>query len=264
MPGIWHENYWFARHEAAYRWLLARLTLREADLTVPAGVTGSLSDRLGDRLSDLSGGRVLDAGCGEGYGAALLAASGTARVVGLDYDTTAIRHADRRYDDLACVQGNLVQTGFADGSFDLVVSLQTVEHLWDQRQFVAECRRILARTGTLVLSTPNRMTFPSGNWYHTNELTAKELVALVEPELEVVELHGLSHGPRLAEWEATYGSCVTAQLTGTPDTWSSELVELVRSIDHRDFTLTLHQADLDSALDLILIAQPRVSPLPPD
>jgi SAM-dependent methyltransferase len=235
VPGIWHENYWFARHEAAYRWLTGVPTARRC----------------------LTGGRVLDAGCGEGYGAALLGTSGAAQVVGLDYDFGAVRHATRRYDGLTGVQGNLVRTGFADGSFDVVVSLQTVEHLWDQQQFVAECRRILAPAGTVVLSTPNRLTFPDGNWYHTRELTAGELVALVEPELEVVELLGLWHGARIGEWEAGYGSCVTAQLAGDPQTWSAELTGLVRSVDYRDFELSGRRTDLDDSLDLLMVARHR-------
>jgi SAM-dependent methyltransferase len=232
-PGIWHENYWFARHEAAYRWLAAR--------------------RLG------RAGRVLEAGCGEGYGAALLRSSGAARVFGLDYDATAIRHAHSTYDEIPCVQGNLVQTGYADGSFDLVVSMQTVEHLWEQPRFVAECRRLLRPGGTLVLSTPNRLTFPTGNWYHTRELTASELVELVDAELDVVEILGLWHGRRLGAWEDANGSCIDAQLAGEPGTWSGDLTDLVCSARFDDFTIRTPTGpdDINGSLDLIVLAQRR-------
>jgi 2-polyprenyl-3-methyl-5-hydroxy-6-metoxy-1,4-benzoquinol methylase len=226
-PGIWHENYWFARHEAAYRWIVDSLR---------------------------PDGRVLDAGCGEGYGAELLHTGGARQVFGLDYESTTLRHAAKAYPQLNLVQGNLVQTGFADETFDLVTSLQTIEHLWEQPRFVAECARILSPGGTLVLTTPNRLTFPSGNWYHTRELTAEELIDLVEPEpLEITHVLGLHHGERVRRWEAQHGSCVDRQLATDHAAWDEELVALVTGTTHEDFELK--SAELDACLDLVVVAR---------
>ena len=61
----------------------------------------------------------------------------------LDYDGTALRHIGKVYPELKVLQGNLVQQGLADDAFDLVVSMQTIEHLWDQPAFVAECARVV-------------------------------------------------------------------------------------------------------------------------
>lgn len=229
-PGIWHENYWFARHDAAYRWITAEL---------PSNTTG----------------RVLDAGCGEGYGAELLRLAGADSVTGLDYEDTTLRHVARVYPQVKLVRGNLVQTGFADAAFDLITSLQTIEHLWEQPRFVAECARILAPGGRLVLSTPNRLTFPPGNWYHTRELTAAEFTELVEPYFDITAVLGLHHGDRLRAWETRYGSCVDAQLTAPYDEWDGNLAELVRSTRHQDFVI--RPGDLEESLDLILVAQAR-------
>ncbi len=225
-PGIWHENYWFARHEAAYRW-----------------VAGLGAGRAG---------RVLDAGCGEGYGAELLRTSLNTTVHGLDYDPPTLAHLRRTYPAIACVQGNLVQQGLADAAYDLMVSMQTIEHLWDQPAFVAECARLVRPGGTVVLSTPNRLTFPPGNWYHTRELTAADLADLVADHLRIEQLAGLWHGPRLTAWESEHGSCVTAQLANPPAGWSPELATLVRSTTYADFEI--RPAD-DTALDLILVAR---------
>ncbi|TDD26612.1 class I SAM-dependent methyltransferase [Kribbella turkmenica] len=227
-PGIWYENYWFARHDAAYRWITANL---------PAT------------------GRVLDAGCGEGYGAELLRLAGAHTVTGLDYEGTTLRHVRRVYPQVRVVRGNLVQTGFADAAFDLITSLQTIEHLWEQPRFVGECARILTPGGTLVLSTPNRLTFPSGNWYHTRELTAAEFAELLEPHFEITQALGLHHGPRLVAWEAVYGSCVDAQLAAGHDEWDSRLRELVQGTTFDDFEI--RPGDLDDSLDLLLVARPR-------
>ena len=59
------------------------------------------------------------------------------------------------------------------------MSSQVVEHLWDQDAFVAECARVLRPGGRLVVTTPNRLTFPPGNVFHPRELDATELGALV-------------------------------------------------------------------------------------
>jgi 2-polyprenyl-3-methyl-5-hydroxy-6-metoxy-1,4-benzoquinol methylase len=228
-PGIWHENYWYARHLAAYQWLTG--------LIPPTG-------------------RVLDAGCGEGYGADLLRTAGARSVVGLDYDGTTLRHIAKVYPQLKVLQGNLVQQGLADDSFDLVVSMQTIEHLWDQPAFVAECARVVRPGGTVVLTTPNRLTFPPGNWYHTKELTGPELSDLVAAELEVTIVAGLRHGPRLRAWEAQYGKIVDAQLADGHQEWDESLVDLVRSVRATDFAVeeSTPTGTADS-LDLLVMAR---------
>jgi SAM-dependent methyltransferase len=232
-PGIWHENYWFARHEAAYRWITANWLP-----SLPAT------------------GRVLDAGCGEGYGAELLRQAGANSVFGLDYEGTTLRHVAKAYPQIRLLQGNLVQQGLAADTFDLVVSLQTIEHLWDQSAFVAECARVIRPGGTAVLSTPNSLTFPPGNWYHTRELTGQELLDLVVAELAVLTTAGLRHGPRLLAWEAANGSCVDAQLASDHTNWGRSLVDLVRSIRSTDFIVgESGPAGLADSLDLLIVAR---------
>ncbi|MDX6251725.1 MAG: hypothetical protein QOF10_5085 [Kribbellaceae bacterium] len=232
-PGIWHENYWFARHEAAYRWITANW--------LPSLPTT---------------GRVLDAGCGEGYGAELLRRAGANSVFGLDYEGTTLRHVAKAYPQIKLLQGNLVQQGLAADTFDLVVSLQTIEHLWDQPAFVAECARVVRPAGTVVLSTPNRLTFPPGNWYHTRELTGQELLDLVTPELTVLTTAGLRHGRRLLAWEADNGGCVDAQLARDHEEWPAPLIHLVKSVRATDFVVSESGPDgLADSLDLLIVAR---------
>src|SRR5205807_540153 len=96
---------------------------------------------------------------------------------------------------------------------------QVIEHLWDQIGFLAECARVLRPSGTLLLTTPNRITFSPGqdrpiNPYHTRELNPDELAELLVGAGFAVEfLGGLHHGPRLLELDAAYGgSLIKAQL----------------------------------------------------
>jgi SAM-dependent methyltransferase len=228
VPGIWHENYWFRRHEACY-------------------------DAIGRLTGMPPGSRVLDAGSGEGFGAARLHAEGH-QVVALDYDAFAVEHHARRYPQVPGLRGNLVALPLLTGSVDLLVSLQTVEHLWDQSGFVAECARVLRRAGRLVLSTPNRLTFPPGNVFHHRELDATELEDLVARYAADVSVHGLTHGPRLTEWESRHGSLVEALVTADPEAWPAQLRTLVRSVTAADFVLT---DDVDACLDLVAVAVAR-------
>jgi SAM-dependent methyltransferase len=224
VPGLAQENYWFRRHEAAY------------------AAVGPLCPGL----------RVLDAGCGEGYGAAAARQAGATAVVALDYDGWAVERAARVY-GLPAVRGNLVALPFADDAFDLVLSLQTLEHVWDQPRFVAECARVLRPGGRLALSTPNRLTFPSGNPFHAREVDVRELRALAESgPFRVETLLGLRHGDRIAAYEREHGDVVSAQLGSDPDRWPDRLRAFVASVTAGEFVFC--SGDLDTSLDLLLVA----------
>ena len=234
LPGIAEENYWFRRHEAAY-------------LALAAFVTGA---------------RVLEAGCGEGYGADLLAATAD-RVLALDYDVTTVAHAGATYPRLDVVRGDLQHLPVAAGSVEVVANLQVIEHLHDQDGFIAECARVLRAAGTLMVTTPNRLTFSPGwvrgtphlNPFHTRELTAAELVSLVHPHFTVSRLWGLGHGKDLRSWERRHGSIVEAQLAGPPSSWSAPLRAKVISLTAADFEVG--EDGVDASLDLVLVAVKR-------
>lgn len=230
MPDFPEENYWFRRHEAAYEF-----------------------------ASTLGESRVLDAGCGEGYGASLLSRCADL-VVGLDYDSATIAHAAQAYPEARFVRGNVAVLPLATASIDTVVCLQVIEHLWDQRQFAAECRRVLRPGGRLLVSTPNRLTFSPGqdqptNLFHSHEFTASELVALMRSGGYHVEtLLGLHPAPRLKELDLRHGgSFAAAQLANPPAEWPTALRVDVASVSVADFILG--PEDVDSALDLLVLAR---------
>ena len=227
VPGVGHENYWWARHDACYA--LVRTWLAGWYRSTPA---------------------VLDAGSGEGFGASGLAAAG-GRVLALDYDWASTRHHALTYPDVPVVRANLVGLPVRTGSVDLLVSLQTIEHVWDQGRFVDECARVLRPGGRAVLSTPNRRTFPPGNVFRHRELDADELTGLLAPAFAALTRHGLAHGPRLAGWEREHGSIVDAQLAAPPEHWPPTLAEAVREVTADDFVLT---DDLAGCLDLVAVA----------
>lgn len=233
IPGLAEENYWFRRHEVVY-----------------------------ERLADRCAGRdVLEAGCGEGYGADLIA-DVARRVIGLDYDESAVAHVKARYPRVEMLHGNLAALPLPDEAVDVVVNFQVIEHLWDQGQFVAECGRVLRPGGVLLMSTPNRITFSPGrdtpiNPFHTRELNAAELTELLIGEgFSVESMLGVFHGRGLAELDARHGgSIIDAQiaraLADAP--WPAELLADVASVTTEDFDLTAER-DIDESLDLVAIA----------
>ncbi|HSM68404.1 MAG TPA: methyltransferase domain-containing protein [Xanthomonadales bacterium] len=131
--------------------------------------------------------RVLDAACGEGYGSAMLAAS-AAQVTGVDISADTIAHAAARYGrqenlDFECVDCTALP--FAQESFDVVVSFETLEHLAGQQALLAEFRRVLKADGLLILSSPDKAEYADkrdfNNPFHVRELYRGELEALIEP-----------------------------------------------------------------------------------
>lgn len=238
VPGIPAENYWFRRHEVAYEFIAPRSTGRD----------------------------VLEAGSGEGYGAALLARR-AASVTCVDYDEQAVAHTRRRYPEVTVHQGNLIDLPLAADSVDQVVNFQVIEHLWDQPGFVRECQRVLRADGELLMSTPNRITFSPGldtplNPFHTRELNADELTELLtDGGFEVTAMLGVFHGPRLRELDAKWGgSLIDAQIERAlaGQEWPDELVADVAGIAYDDFEIVeAADRDIDTSLDLLALAVPR-------
>ena len=124
------------------------------------------------------GKRVLDIACGEGYGAAALLHGGAASVIGLDNSTETCAHARRKYGIDARV-GEAEAIPLDSASVDLVVSFETIEHLHRPAAFLAECARVLAPEGLLIVSSPNKDVYAKldgPNPFHCSELTEEELL----------------------------------------------------------------------------------------
>ena len=140
--------------------------------------------------------RVLDAACGEGFGSALLARAAR-EVTGLDVSAQAVAHAQARYGGIAnlrYVQGDCTQLDLADKSFDLVVSIETLEHVAAQEAMVAGFARVLADDGVFIVSSPDKHTYSDvtgfRNEYHVRELYRDELLALLAAHFPEVRLYG--------------------------------------------------------------------------
>ena len=126
------------------------------------------------RLLELvgSGKRVLDVGCSSGYLARPLVDRGCV-VVGIERDAAAAEMARAVCEDVLVADVETMELPFEDGSFDVILCGDLVEHLREPEAFLARVRRVLAPGGRVVLSTPNvanwamRLSLLAGRWRYT-------------------------------------------------------------------------------------------------
>jgi len=145
---------------------------------------------------------VLDLGCGIGDGTYELSKYAK-KLVGVELDRARLK----------CAFDNFIKTNisylamdgcflaFADNIFDVVVSLEVIEHLEKQDKFLSEIMRILNDGGIAIISTPNKEivraegTRPSSS--HIKELTFKEFKVILNKHFSAIELFGQKRGRRI-------------------------------------------------------------------
>ena len=169
-------------------------------------------------LKPLEGRRAADVGCGAGLLAEPLARLG-AEVTGVDpapENIAAARlHAEGQGLEIDYRIGGVEQLS---GGYDLVTSLEVVEHVAEVRPFVAGLAAALGEDGLLILSTPNRTAWsrivmitigegagqiPRGTHDWDKFLAPDELCALLsDAGLETIDVTGLG-------WTPTRGFALT-------------------------------------------------------
>jgi GT2 family glycosyltransferase/SAM-dependent methyltransferase len=143
----------------------------------------------------IKGRRVLDLASGEGFGAAILAGAAEA-VVAIDVDERTVEHSRLNYE-----QPNLTfhladardLHMLEDRSFGAVVAFEMIEHVAEQDRVLNEIQRVLAPSGLLIISTPDRESYDAasgGNPFHVHELSREEFVELLGGRFENVVSFG--------------------------------------------------------------------------
>jgi|GEM_PF-675856 len=103
-----------------------------------------------------AGKRVLDLGCGYGYGAQMLYKEGR-EVVGMDISKEAIAYARNNYPGPEYLMGSADKIPYPDDYFDSVVAFEVIEHIEEPNALLSEAYRVLKKEGSLFISTPNPM-----------------------------------------------------------------------------------------------------------
>ncbi len=140
--------------------------------------------------------RVLDAGCGAGYGVCLLRSAGAASVRGIDCDSAAIELARSRYgsDRTEFVVDDCQSLTASPGPFDLICCFENIEHLPRPEAFLAAAASRMSPHGRLLVSTPDRAVsepYVAGrprNPFHVQEWYRDEFQRLLQRYFCQVEL----------------------------------------------------------------------------
>jgi ubiquinone/menaquinone biosynthesis C-methylase UbiE len=117
-----------------------------------------------EKIGSVAALRVLEVACGRG-GFVRELAKGGAQVTGCDFSLSALCVARRKIagagngSPAGLVHGDVQHLPFADGSFDLIVSCETIEHVPDVRSAILEMHRVTRPGGKLFLTTPNYANF---------------------------------------------------------------------------------------------------------
>ncbi len=147
------------------------------------------------------GQRILDAGCGTGYGAGLLNRRNSAIVLGIDLSPDAITHAMREYSTAGAqfAIGRCETLPVADASIGMITAFEVIEHLDGWREFLLESRRALTSEGLLLVSTPNRAVYAESrgdsgpNPFHVHEFDFNEFSRELSAVFPFVRIFGQNH-----------------------------------------------------------------------
>jgi SAM-dependent methyltransferase len=176
-----------------------------SDTPPERAVIPNIDARSGEHLPDLERYRfcfpmaadcvVLDLACGTGYGSLMLATQGRARVViAADRSREALAQTRILTEDsrVRPIRVNANALPLASGSIDLVVSMETFEHVEAPEIYLKELRRVLRDGGTAVISTPRNEgegRLRPANPYHVREYSATEFESLLRTSFAHVTLH---------------------------------------------------------------------------
>ena len=141
--------------------------------------------------------RCLDIGCGDGAYAYALSQH-VASVVGVDADYDAVKLGNRELrrrgvEKVTCHQLVIADLDLAavgaTTPFDLVYSMDVIEHLPEPEQLLERAVSVVAPTGLVLIGTPLYLGDALLSPYHVREFRRDELLEIVDPWLEITEVH---------------------------------------------------------------------------
>jgi 2-polyprenyl-3-methyl-5-hydroxy-6-metoxy-1,4-benzoquinol methylase len=101
--------------------------------------------------------KVADIACGLGYGSRILKDSGASTVIGIDLCEQAVAYAQSQHsrDGVTFAVSDATRVPLPDSSVDVIISFETIEHVPNTPDLLAEFVRVLRREGLLIISSPN-------------------------------------------------------------------------------------------------------------
>jgi ubiquinone/menaquinone biosynthesis C-methylase UbiE len=225
----------------------------------------------------IKGKSVLDVGCGNAYGTALMAREAS-EITGIDYDAGTVEENKKRFSEiknLKFIQGAVPPLPLKDSSYDVVTAFQFIEHIENRKEFLKECIMVLKPGGVLMVTTPNIKKSLARNPFHVHEYTFDEMKQEVSGIPSGFELQGLKGNQKVNSYYEENGKFVRTILKfdvlglhkKLPASWLTapynlvtnlmrnklkEKVSQTTDISTKDFFLDKNE--LNEALDIYLIA----------
>jgi 2-polyprenyl-3-methyl-5-hydroxy-6-metoxy-1,4-benzoquinol methylase len=134
---------------------------------------------------------VLDVPCGSGYGTKLLSSKG-AMIYGIDINKDAIEHANEFFkndlDNFCIGDAEDLRKIFPDDKFfDVIISLEGIEHFNNPNHFLSEVERLLKTKGKFIISTPRK---PHGSPFHITEYNLDEFRNVLLSKFKIEKIYG--------------------------------------------------------------------------
>lgn len=187
--------------------------------------------------------RILDVGCGTGYGTQLFF-NGGHEVMGIDVSDQAIIYSNSSFPGPEYFICNAESLPFKKGIFDVVTAFESIEHLQDANSGIKEIKRVLKNQGDLFISTPNpkhlknilkniifRIPIPEkvdmNNVYHIREFTYDEFRSFLNKNgFNILSVYGQS-------------------IPYIPVLYKKRIFDLAKYFPRYAWTIVIHATNLD-------------------
>jgi len=148
----------------------------------------------------VEGKKILEIGCGAGYGINLLATKADKiKTVDIDIDSLNYAKNNSNATNIEYIHKNVLNgLDFEDNSFDIIISFQVIEHFNKKEvsKYLIEMKRVLKPYGVIYITTPNRdiRLYPlqkPKNKYHPVEYSYSSLKKMLENHYKNVSIKAL-------------------------------------------------------------------------
>lgn len=137
---------------------------------------------------------VLDIACGIGYGSKILKSNKSKKIVSADISSKALSIANKLAKSNYILMDASTMS-LIEGTFDVVCSFETIEHLKNHQKFLEEIKRVLRPNGILIISTPTKEFWSPysdkpANPFHMKEFSIKEFYKIIQNNFKIINIYG--------------------------------------------------------------------------